>query len=266
MTESTKEELRAELGAASVELRQMQSRAEAAEQRHRLSDRLRHEAEAECATLRAELELLRDHSVTVDADCQHAHSERRAAESRLAAATELLGRIIKYSLEDGAVTPGFTRLLRVLAEAEAFLAAQPASPCPHCTSPDGHCPWHRTRLCSATEGENGRGEHCRLRQRHDGVCRFYDDATQPAAPAIRDLGTLDIDDGLDEPTAPSLGHPGTDEVFGRLQARRAEQRVLDAMSNINTAVLQEHIQTSQGPAMAAFKAELARREVTSGDQ
>jgi hypothetical protein len=64
----------------------------------------------------------------------------------------------------------------------------------------------------------------------------------------------------------SLGHPGTDEVFERLQARRAEQRVLDAMSNINTAVLQEHIQTSQGPTMAAFKAELARREVTSGDQ
>jgi hypothetical protein len=38
------------------------------------------------------------------------------------------------------------------------------------------------------------------------------------------------------------------------------------MSDINTAVLQEHIQTSQGPTMAAFKAELARREVTSGDQ
>jgi hypothetical protein len=38
------------------------------------------------------------------------------------------------------------------------------------------------------------------------------------------------------------------------------------MSNINTAVLQENIQTSQGPTMAAFNAELARREVTSGDQ
>jgi hypothetical protein len=96
-------------------------------------------------------------------------------------------------------------------------------------------------------------------------------AVQPAAPARTELTVLVHDDGsikrvIEEPAAPSLGHPGTDEVFDRLQARRAEQRVLDAMSNINTAILQEHIQTSQGPAMAAFKAELARREVTSGDQ
>lgn len=40
-----------------------------------------------------EVDRLRDHSVTVDADCQQAHSERRAAEARLQHAMELIDRL-----------------------------------------------------------------------------------------------------------------------------------------------------------------------------
>jgi predicted RNA-binding Zn-ribbon protein involved in translation (DUF1610 family) len=400
----------------------LQARVEASERRHRLSDRLRHEAESECAALRIACEAsddirkqvmnsneklredltshkgmlrnlsdevvrLRDHSVTVDADCQRAHSERRAAESSLAAATELLGRLA--ALDTASLSMA---VFDLVVDAGAFLAAQPAAPekeaipmfltCPHCGArhiDEGEFATkvHHTHSCQdcgltwrpavcATVGvhflpgfknaaqpaapfpcEHGsmpcsdRDPFCaRGAQPTAPACPRCDDPldadhptgpcvpchAQPAAPlsptwprewsepaglidhaawedtfvdtafagpsaasalsradllacvgapsepephtapAIRDLGTLDIDDGLDEPAAPSLGHPGTDEVFERLQARRAEQRVLDAMSNINTAVLQEHIQTSQGPTMAAFNAELARREVTSGDQ
>jgi hypothetical protein len=69
-----------------------------------------------------------------------------AAEQKLAAANALLGRIVKYAVEDRAITPGTTRLARVLSEAEAHLANQPAEPVPfttvqgetftHCTMPE----------------------------------------------------------------------------------------------------------------------------------
>jgi hypothetical protein len=102
---------------------------------------------AELSKLRAEVERLR---VALDAAGDAAVSKvlkaterANVAASRIAAATELLGRIIKYSLEDGAVTPGFTRLLRVLAEAEAFLAAQPAAPTRGCV----HFDFMRGMVC-----------------------------------------------------------------------------------------------------------------------
>jgi chromosome segregation ATPase len=324
---ATKEELRAELGAASVELRQMQSRAEAAEQRHRLSDRLRHEAESECAALRIaceasddirkqvmnsneklraevvrlrglldtekrctvinvsekhaaevecaalrdQLELVATGTVTqlsgeinrlrteverlrrsegkawdearaaaggaktarrarerqtasyraAESECaalraaltshkgmlrnlsdegviQYERAEKLESEcatlraavrekeqlelaacaeadelrASLAAATELLARIVKYAIEDKARTPGTTRLARALNEVKAFLATQPAAP-------------------SLTE--------LTVLVHDDGSIKRV--IEEPAA--IRDLGTLDIDDGLDEPESPA---------------------------------------------------------------
>jgi uncharacterized protein YhaN len=47
---------------------------------------------------------------------------------RLAEATALLERIVKYAREDRAVTPGVTRLARVVNEAREFLSSSPAQP------------------------------------------------------------------------------------------------------------------------------------------
>jgi hypothetical protein len=59
-------------------------------------------------------------------DCFRERELRMAAESRLAEATALLSRIVKYAREDRASTGKFTRLARVLDETCAFLSASPA--------------------------------------------------------------------------------------------------------------------------------------------
>jgi hypothetical protein len=51
-----------------------------------------------------------------------------AANRETRAANALLARIVKYATEDRAITPGTTRLARVLSEAEAHLANEPAAP------------------------------------------------------------------------------------------------------------------------------------------
>lgn len=94
MAEATKEELRAELGAASVELKQLQSRididastiaqltgrAQAAERDHEAAEveltqkrrRLR-EYESECAALHAELDLVTGHKESLRGGCSRPH-------------------------------------------------------------------------------------------------------------------------------------------------------------------------------------------------
>jgi hypothetical protein len=46
------------------------------------------------------------------------------SEHSLATANDLLVRIIKYAREDGAITPGSTRLARALDDVDSFLANQ----------------------------------------------------------------------------------------------------------------------------------------------
>ena len=88
---------------------------------------------AERADLHAEVERLRDtdsetEALRFRALFEEQRLERQYAESRLAAATKLLGRIVKYAQEDNARTPGSTRLARALGEAERLLANAPADP------------------------------------------------------------------------------------------------------------------------------------------
>ncbi len=58
-----------------------------------------------------------------DAQVQRDHSQqkRQEAEGALAAARELLARIVKYAVEDRACTPGSTRLARAILEARRLL-------------------------------------------------------------------------------------------------------------------------------------------------
>jgi predicted nucleic acid-binding Zn-ribbon protein len=52
---------------------------------------------------------------------RHMVEEIRQLRARVKELEELLGRAVKYAREDRAVTPGVTRLARVLAEAETAL-------------------------------------------------------------------------------------------------------------------------------------------------
>lgn len=49
---------------------------------------------------------------------------RRDVEARLSTAERLLERAVKYATEDRAVTPGSTRLERLVAEVRAFLTPE----------------------------------------------------------------------------------------------------------------------------------------------
>ncbi len=100
-------------------------------------------AEARCAELDEEADA-----------CERTPARKRELQAlaRLAEATALLERIIKYAREDEAVTPGFTRLERALGNAKLFLANQPAAPTVYhmvgCDARDGlacthECATHR---------------------------------------------------------------------------------------------------------------------------
>lgn len=69
-----------------------------------------------------ELQTLRANIVALDLE------EPLAQQKRLAEATALLSRIVKYAREDRATTPRATRLARALAEAETLLSATPSPP------------------------------------------------------------------------------------------------------------------------------------------
>lgn len=78
----------------------------------------------------------------------HAETMRKLkAETAFSSARALLERIVKYAREDRATTPGVTRLARVLADSEHWLAAHPESHVWTCIScgrhfgDDSACDW-----------------------------------------------------------------------------------------------------------------------------
>lgn len=89
------------------------------------------QARTEVAELRAEVERLTKmvERLTKMLDvCSAVHGHNVKTKARLASARALLARVVKYAIEDRAITPGTTRLTRVIGEADAWLTANPESP------------------------------------------------------------------------------------------------------------------------------------------
>jgi hypothetical protein len=129
--------------------------------------------------------------------CESVETELRETAGELEKATALLARIVKYTREDRATTPGVTRLARALAEAERLPSrdpAQPAAPtpdaCPRCDDPphEGSCvPCHEQPAAPTPEecGVNtqARESGCVCHwEVGDSPCPVHGEDEQPAAP------------------------------------------------------------------------------------